>query len=702
MNRSAVAGFKKEKAAFAWSLCVALWFSFCLPLVVLAEVDENGEEEEVPVEMPSDLLEPALRSRSGLGDRLARMISSELRHLELRQSVIVGELENLPQFAMQSVKPVEFGYHANPNRKRPKWVQLDFGREIEPDALALIPVTVQFQGRSVPGYGFPKAFRVDISDDESFATYETLVEYNNEGAEVFRQAPFFVKTPPGMTGRYVRLTVTRLWGSGDGGSGGELLALAELMVLKGTRNLSCRKRVTSRDSVERGALWSRRFVNDGRTPLGIAYSPEISPSFGYSSQASKKVDKKWVQVDLGQEQVIDEVNLIPANPDNFVFDLNTGFPEKFEVQISSDPDFRESVTVASFAPFNFRNPGDNPVTCPVDGVSGRYVRVLVRRQRANGGLTFALAELQVYSGDENVALHKKVSAMDSLERGKWGGRFLVDGYSSRFLLSPLNIWLENLNLRGELIEEWRALDERREALVERAVFLGFRISIAALAAVGLLLVVGMLRSRVKQLKKMESLRNQIASDLHDDIRSNLSSIALLAELGGSELDDPVLARSEFEQIKLTADQTVESMRDIVWLIRPGDESWKDFLRHFRETAARMLKNTDYDFVIEGVEDAGAVPLGFRRDLFLIFKEVLNNTVKHAKASKVEIRLTLERENLSLIIKDNGQGFSEDGEDFRRGNGLFNIRQRAEHLGAEIEVKSGQGEGTMIILSALLP
>ncbi|MCF6310973.1 MAG: discoidin domain-containing protein [Verrucomicrobiales bacterium] len=672
------------------------------PISAWAEVDENGLEQEVPFEMPSDLLEPNLRSRSDLGDRLARMLSSELRHLELRQSVILGELENLPQFSLQSIKPVEFGYHANPNRQRPKWVQLDFGKEIAPDAVVLIPVTVQFQGRSVPGYGFPKAFRVDISNDDKFTTYETLVDYHKEEGEVFRQAPFFAEVPVGLVGRYVRLTVTQLWSAEGGGANSELFALAEMMLLKGARNLSCRQRVTARDSVERGALWSRSFVNDGRTPLGIAHTPEISPTFGYSSQASKKVDKKWVQVDLAEERVIDEVTLIPANPDNFVFDLNTGFPEKFEIQISSDAQFRESVTVASLAPYAFRNPGDNPVTCPVDGVKGRYVRVLVRRHRPNGGLTFALAELQVYSGNQNVALGKKVTALDSLERGKWSGRFLVDGYSSRFRLSPLNVWLQALQKRGQLIDEWRDLDKKRIDLVQGAVALAFRISIAALILVGLLLVVAVLRSRMKQLKTMESLRNQIASDLHDDIGSNLSSIALLAELGGSELDDPKLARSEFEQIKRTADQTVESMRDIVWLIQPGDESWKDFLRHFRETAARMLKHTDYQFIIDGVDDAGSVPLSFRRELFLIFKEVLNNTVKHAKADKVEIQLILKRKVLSLTVTDNGRGFSEEDDDFRGGNGLLNIRRRAQNLGAQIDVDSQQGQGTVVKLRAVLP
>lgn len=683
---------------------LVLWGAGVFPGVASGQGESEGDSVgEVPIAIPADLLEPNLQSREGPSDRLARMISSDLRRLEARQSEIISELEGLPQFSLDSISPVEFGFHAGPNRKRPKWVQLDFGQTIEPDAVALVPVTVQFEGRSVPGYGFPRAFRLDISDDEKFSSYETLVEYGSEGrgGDAPRQAPFFAKTPPGVAGRYIRLTATRLWDPG-GGDGMELFALAELMVLKGQRNLALGKPVATGDSVERNPLWSKRFINDGHTPLGIPYSPEVSPSFGYSSRAGKNAGEKWLQVDLGKERVIDEVRLIPADPDNYVFDLNTGFPKSFSIQVSNDPGFKEKVDVVPFPASPFRNPGNDLVAFPVAKVSGRYVRIMVHRVRKNAGLTFALAEMQVFSGDENVALGKKVTAVDSLEKGKWGARFLVDGYSSRYRLAGLPEWLGELHRRGELIGEWRELDARRAALADEAVFLGLRIGGGLLLLSGLLLVFGILRSRVRQLKKMESLRNQIASDLHDDIGSNLSSIALLAELGRSEIDEPDLARSEFEQIKLTADKTVESMKDIVWLIHPGDQTWRELLSRFRETAAQMLKSQNYEFAVEGEDDADVVPLGFRRDLFLIFKEVLNNIVKHAGASKVEIHFTLERRRLLLAVEDNGRGFSETGEGFKRGNGLQNIRRRAQHLGAELDVESGEGEGTRVRLVAVLP
>ena len=279
-----------SREVFACGLVLCCFVCFSNSLVGQDEVEIEGAEE-VPVEIPADLLEPTLQSRSGPGDRLARVISPELRRLEFRQSEIVSELDKLPQFSLKSISPVEFGYHASPNKQRPKWVQLDLGRSVEPDAVALIPVTVQFEGRSVPGYGFPRAFRIDISDDEKFSTYQTLVDYQNEGSSISRLAPFFAKVSAGNTGRYVRLTVTQLWNQGGDASAG-LLALAELMVLKGQRNLAYGKPVSARDSVERNPLWLKRFVNDGRTPLGIPYSPQVSPSLGYSTKAGESPQTK--------------------------------------------------------------------------------------------------------------------------------------------------------------------------------------------------------------------------------------------------------------------------------------------------------------------------------------------------------------------------------------------------------------------------
>lgn len=214
--------------------------------------------------------------------------------------------------------------------------------------------------------------------------------------------------------------------------------------------------------------------------------------------------------------------------------------------------------------------------------------------------------------------------------------------------------------------------------------------------------VALSRGRVRRRKDLEDLRQRIASDLHDDIGSNLSSIALLAELGKTEADEPDLVEEEFSEIKLTADKTIESMRDIVWLIRPGEETWQQMLTRFRETAAKLLRAHEYTFNVNTESGDDRLPLEFKRDLFLIYKEVLNNIVRHAEAKNVKIDIDYKRNRLRLEIVDDGIGFNNLDQEFREGNGLRNLRMRAQAIGANLKVRSAADEGTTVLLNAPVP
>jgi signal transduction histidine kinase len=215
-------------------------------------------------------------------------------------------------------------------------------------------------------------------------------------------------------------------------------------------------------------------------------------------------------------------------------------------------------------------------------------------------------------------------------------------------------------------------------------------------------LVALSRGRVKRRKDLEALRQRIASDLHDDIGSNLSSIALLAELGKTEVDDPGLVIEELTDIKATADKTIESMRDIVWLIRPGEETWAQMLTRFRETASKLLRAHEYTFFVNGEAHDDRLPLEFKRDLFLIYKEVLNNIVRHAGATKVEIEIDCRRQRLQMRIADNGKGFNNLDQEFREGNGLRNLRMRAQAIGGSLKVRSALNEGTTVQLMVPMP
>ncbi|MCB1237781.1 MAG: hypothetical protein KDM91_22135 [Verrucomicrobiae bacterium] len=668
-----------------------------------AEMAEPEVEAPPPMVVPSDLMEVRLTPRTeGTADRFARIFSVDLRDIEEKQSEILAALEYLPVFPEVLQRDL-FGYHSGSDRKRTKWVQVDLGEVVEPDAVVLFPATVTSETETISGYGFPRRFRIDISEDPTFADYkyETIVDHRSDDEFQPKQTPFFQEMT-GFRGRYVRVTALTLWTPTGGSSKDEVFALGELMVLKGERNIAATRPVTAMDTLPESLnqQWARRYLTDSRTPLGIPQDVRESPSHGYRCETREKVTERWVQIDLEESLPVSEIRLIPALP-SLVPDPGVQFPARFRVEISDSPDMRQADAIVKFPGGQPARPENNPVILSDVSGYGRYVRLTVERP-SPGPMAFALAEMQVFSDDENVALGKTVTAEETAKAEGWAPEFLVDGFSSRSGLISYGEYLTGLANRGRLMGEWRSLDRKRLDLVDGTLAKIVRWAAGGTGGVFLFIILALARGRSRRQQDIEALRQQIASDLHDDIGSNLSSIALLAELGWSEVDEPEIAREEFEEIKKTADKTVESMRDIVWLIRPGEETWKQLLARFRETAAKLLKAHVYQFDARGHLPDEKLPLDFKRDFFLIYKEVLNNIVRHAEARRVNIEFETRRGRLMLRVTDDGKGFNNLDQNFQEGNGLRNLRRRAQAIGASLKVRSASGEGTSVTLTASMP
>ncbi|MFL5243525.1 MAG: DUF1549 domain-containing protein [Gemmataceae bacterium] len=161
-----------------------------------------------------------------------------------------------------------------------------------------------------------------------------------------------------------------------------------------------------------------------------------SPSNGYHSGIELKADiEKWVQVDLGQSLPVETIQLISARPRDFPDTPGFGFPLRFRVAVSDDASFTKAEVLADQTQVDFPNPGDNPYVVQAGKRSARYVRVTATRLwRRTNDYVFALAELQVQSGGKNVAQKATVTALDSIEGGRWGKKYLVDDFDSRHSL----------------------------------------------------------------------------------------------------------------------------------------------------------------------------------------------------------------------------------------------------------------------------
>ncbi len=241
-------------------------------------------------------------------------------------------------------------------------------------------------------------------------------------------------------------------------------------------------------------------------------------------------------------------------------------------------------------------------------------------------------------------------------------------------------------------QELKTADLEKRQAIQAGVIVGL---ISILAIVLLLINRYQVIGKIKRRAEIETMRNAIARDLHDDIGSTLSSINILSQLATREQGDN--ATKHFNKIAEQSGRMMESMSDIVWSISPGNDSLAQVVAKMKEFAAEILepKNINYRFTGEDSLTGTELSLDKRKNLFLIFKEAVNNAAKYSGATDLEISFVRQGNTLSLTVADNGGGF--EPEYVKAGNGLKNMKDRAQALKGRFDFVSRLRQGTRIAL-----
>lgn len=203
--------------------------------------------------------------------------------------------------------------------------------------------------------------------------------------------------------------------------------------------------------------------------------------------------------------------------------------------------------------------------------------------------------------------------------------------------------------------------------------------------------------RVTQLLELERVRTRIATDLHDDIGSSLSQIAILSEVANRHVvgTQPQLAES-LTDIAGISRELVDSMSDIVWAIDPERDRFGDLVHRMRRFASDVFSPRDIrlGFQVPVGEQDLQMGADLRRQIFLIFKESVHNVLRHSGATEVNIDFQVQHGWLNLKVVDNGAGFDVLRD--HDGHGLHSMRERARNAGGEIEITSSP-RGTVVVL-----
>ena len=211
------------------------------------------------------------------------------------------------------------------------------------------------------------------------------------------------------------------------------------------------------------------------------------------------------------------------------------------------------------------------------------------------------------------------------------------------------------------------------------------------------IIVLLIYSRVKHLLDIERLRTKLAADLHDNIGSSLTEISILSEVISKKINsvDDSIKRS-LNMISVNSRNLIDNMSDIVWLVNPKRDSLYDLILRLRDTYSELSSYTSISFRSENIKSLEKVSLSMehRQHLYLIFKEAINNCITHSGCSEITLDASIKGKRLQMTLKDNGKGFLQN-EISGGGNGLNNMKNRAETMGGTLNVFTKVDEGTTI-------
>jgi two-component system, NarL family, sensor histidine kinase UhpB len=198
----------------------------------------------------------------------------------------------------------------------------------------------------------------------------------------------------------------------------------------------------------------------------------------------------------------------------------------------------------------------------------------------------------------------------------------------------------------------------------------------------------------RQKLKLLTLRNKIASDLHDDIGSTLSSISIFSQMAQENSQE---VKPMLQTIGDSSRKMLDAMADIVWTISPENDQFEKIILRMRSFAYELLgaRQIEFRFVADSNISNMKLSMDARRNLYLIFKEATNNLVKYSAASRALFSIKEDKGKLVMMIQDNGKGF--DSQQETEGNGLRNMKRRAVEMGAALNIHSTPGHGTTIQL-----
>lgn len=625
--------------------------------------------------------------------KVARLFNPQLVKLESRVDFLNHRLISLAAHEEQALKTDVGcrGARLLPEDPNPS-VTIDLGKEYPIDAIYMVPLQGDYSAKKNL---FPRRFTIEFSEFADFHGRRILF---SSGKGYFPEP----KGKPvkfagqGAMARFVKLTVDKGHRRGES----EVFGLSELVVISDSYPVSFGCEVSAVGSLNVEGIWSPGTLTDGRMPFGYWQGGNWAPKNNQGDVfevATMEEEVSWT-MNLGMERPLDLVLLFPFDVQEV---LEAGIlPEKLEIQVKN-ADAENFTTVASWTNPLAGTNQETPLIFKLNEIVASEIRIKGLRARAVGDkFLYGISEIDVWSGLENVSAGRNV---DRRAEGRPAVvKSLTDGYGSERQLISVGLWLNQLHERWRVEREIAALQPIRTRMVAESELNATWGSAMMLGITFLIPVFIVERRRLISKNHVDELRKRIASDLHDDIGSNLGSISLIARTARKDLirlHGPEELGADLDEVESIARESSLAMRDIVWLLERKQDSIGDLVHRMRETASRLLRGFDYSIECKSSKTAAKLSLDAKRHLFLFYKEAIHNVLKHSGATKVSIRLWDQGDKLALEVKDNGRGLpmvllneKEVPKPIRK------LNERARVLEGKLDLRSEKNKGTDILLT----
>ncbi len=645
---------------------------------------------------------------SSLGQTLASNFSKDWRNLQQEILKLKEVLDGLPDVSVTNFGGPS-GFLSNRNAEEFSldrelyWLQVQWKSEAVVDLVCLVPARIFDELGLDREYGLPEDFQVLLLDVEG-KTLKVLASEKDTGKDTVRMGkPFYYPVDPPLRCAGLKVVGTRTHRSQQRRSYNQFMAWGEIFCFQGEHNIARGATATASRQMRSPWPWSPSFAVDGVTGLGLPELPTgLKDDVGWLSLPHSDQEKPvWVEVDLGEPRMIDGARLFP--PERPSGDLIPGFafPERFVIEGSLTGEEGSYRTVFDHSDQEFENPGHHPVTLDWPRVELRYLRIrslVLRKVAVNYPAFMGFSEIQVLDSASEISLGCSVSVSENNEpqaaygMTHWTPASLTDGCTSFGHILSMRRWLELLEERYRIETEIFVLKNRADGIARRfqrgAIVTGGTTGFLMLSA----LIALPIRYRRREVQKLRQLRAQIAADLHDEIGSSLGGIQMLTE---SALRKPDGAEERLRSIGILSSASVSSLRDIVWLLRPGSAFQSPALAHFRETASILLEGVEWDFEADAASRACRLARDTNRHLLLFFREALHNSLRHSGCDRILIKTALRENTFVLTVQDDGRGIPAEKMDSPFC--LRALKERANRLGGTVEIDSRPGPGTTVIL-----